>query len=146
MASKPSIVVCERRGIWAAGLRRHLPRQLRVCETRTLADCRRELTAAPASLVVVELTESNVAGALDLVVDVVRSFPWARVVAVAERGWEPYEWLLREAGAIHFITSPRKADMLARLAVRHVARLPVPPTTLVAEIWDSLPWHDSAAT
>ncbi|MEX0678528.1 MAG: hypothetical protein WD063_15715 [Pirellulales bacterium] len=146
MANKPSVIVCERRGIWAAGLRRHLPREIRVCETRLLADCRRELAGAPPSLVVVELSESNLAAALDLVADAVRRFPLARVVAVAERGWEPYEWLLREAGAIHFTTQPRKADTLARLAVRHVARVPLPRTTLVAEIWDSLPWHDTAVS
>ncbi len=146
MASKSSVIVCERRGIWAAGLRRHLPREIRVYETRTPADCRCELAARPASLVAVELLQTNVTGTLDLLALVARTFPLARAVAVAERGWEPYEWLLREAGAIHFTTSPRQSDALARLAVRHAARVPLPRTTLVAQIWDSLPWQEMAVS
>jgi hypothetical protein len=146
MSNNPSVIVCERRGIWAAGLRRHLPRAIRVRETRNFADCRRELTAWPASLVAVEVSRTNVAGALDLLTEVARKYPLARAAAVAERGCEPYEWLLREAGAIHFTTSPRESDALARLAVRLAARGPVPRTTLVAQIWDSLPWQDLAAS
>ena len=146
MASKPCVIVCERRGIWAAGLRRHLPREIRVYETRTLADCRRELAARPASLVAVELLGNNVTGTLDLLADVARTFPLARGVAVAQRGWESYEWLLREAGALHFTTSPRQCDVLARLAVRHAARTVTPRTTLVAQIWDSLPWQEIAVS
>jgi hypothetical protein len=146
MAHRPSTIVCERSGAWAAALRRHLPRELRLRETRTLADCRHELTAAPASLLVVEVSESNLGGVLDLAADVERLFPWARLVAVAPRGGEACEWLLREAGAIHFTTSPRSAAVLARLAARHAARIPLPRATPVAEIWDSLPWQESAVS
>jgi len=146
MAGKFSVIVCERRGIWAAGLRSHLPREIRVFETRTPADCRRELVVSPASLVAVELQPSNVAGTLNLLADVKGRFPLSRAVAMAERGWEPYEWLLREAGAIHFTTSPRQSAALARLAVRLAGRVPVPRTTLVAQIWDSLPWPDLAVS
>jgi DNA-binding NtrC family response regulator len=144
MSTRPSVIVCERRGHWAAGLRRHLPRDIPVRETRNFADCRRELVARPASLVVVEVARTNVAGALDLLVNVARKYPQARAAVVAERGCERYEWLMREAGAIHFISSPREADALAQLAVRLAARGPTPRTTLVAQIWDSLPWQELA--
>lgn len=144
MAGKPSVIVCERRGLWAAGLRRHLPREFPISETRTLADCRHQLAAAPTSLLVVELLPTGVPGTLELLGDLGRSFPLARAVAVAARGLEPYEWVLREAGAIHFTTSPRESDVLARLAVRHVARLPAERATLAAQIWDSLPWPELA--
>jgi len=146
MPNKPRVIACERRGIWAAGLRRHLPREIRVRETRNFADCRRELATWPASLVVVEFSRSNIVGALDLVSDASGRFPLARAVAVAERGCELYEWLTREAGAIHFTTSPRESDALARLAVRLAARGPVPRATLVAQIWDSLPWQEMLAS
>jgi hypothetical protein len=146
MANQTRVIVCERRGTWAAGLRRHVPREIRVCETRTLGDCRRELALAPGSLVVVELWRTDVDGTLALLTDVARRFPQARAVAVAERGCEPFEWLLREAGAIHFMTSPRQSATLARLAVRHVSRVPVARTTLVAQIWDSLPWQEMAVS
>lgn len=144
MARTFCTIVCERSGQWAAGLRRHLPPEIRLRETRGLADCRSELAAAPASLVVVEVTAANLDAALELLADAGRRFPLARVVAVAQRGSEFYEWLLREAGAIHFTTSPRAADVLARLAVRHAARLPLPRTAFVTQIWDALPWQDAA--
>jgi hypothetical protein len=146
MAYRPTTIICERTGSWATALRRHLPRDLRLRETRNLADCRGELAAAPASLVVVEVSESNLAAVVELAVDVERMFPWARMVAVASRGCEAWEWLLREAGAIHFTTSPRTADTLARLAARQTARIPTARGTLVAEVWDSLPWPESAVS
>jgi hypothetical protein len=144
MTSKPRMIVCERRGTWATALRRHLPREIRLCETRSLAECFGELVAAPASLVAVELSQSNLEPALDLVAEVGRRFPFAAVVVVAPRGWEAYEWLLREAGAVHFTTSPRDGAALARLAVRHVARVPLTGTTFSARIWDSLPGPEAA--
>jgi hypothetical protein len=146
MVHRPAIIVCERSGAWAAALRGHLPRELPLRETRTLADCRQELAAAPASLLVVEVSDSNLGGVLDLAADVEHIFPWARLVAVAARDGEDREWLLREAGAIHFTTSPRTAATLARLAARHAARIPLPRAALVAEIWDSLPWQESAVS
>jgi hypothetical protein len=146
MINKPCLIVCERKGIWAAAARRRLPSEIRVRETRSLADCRREMTAAPASLVVVEVTQASLSGALELVADARRRCPLTRVAAVADRGCEAYEWLLREAGAIHFSTSPRDADVLVRLAVRHAARLPAARTSFAAEIWDSLPWQQAAAS
>jgi hypothetical protein len=144
MSSKPGVIICERKGTWAAGLRRYLPRELRLRETRSLADCLHELDESPASVVVVEFSEALLERALDLLGEVGRRFPSALVVAVAPRGWEPYEGLLREAGAVHFTTSPRDGDVLARIAVRHAALIPAPGTTFAARIWDSLPWPEAA--
>jgi hypothetical protein len=144
LTGKPGVIVCERKGTWAASLRHHLPRELRLRETRSLTECLAELAAAPASLAVVELSEANHARALDMVAEVGRRFPLALVVTVAPRGWEAWQWLAREAGAAHFTTSPRDGDLVARLAVRHAARLPTPATTLSARIWDSLPWSEAA--
>jgi hypothetical protein len=144
MTARPGVIICERKTTWAAGLRRHLPRELRLRETRTLGDCLAELAASPSSLVVVELSKANFERALDMIAEVEFRFPLALVVAVAPRGWEACQWLVRESGAVHFTTSPRDGDVLARLAVRHALRIPVASTTLSARIWDSLPWPEAA--
>ena len=49
---------------------------------------------------------------------------------------------LREAGAVHFLCSPRGVGLLARLACRHLAQIPSPPQTLTERIWTSLPWGE----
>ncbi len=143
-ASTPRVIVLERAGIWAAGLRRHLPAELRLRETRSPEECLAELGQAPRSLVALEVPENGVDGMLDLLGAATRRFPMARFVALAERGLEAHEWLLREAGAVHFTTSPREIDVVARLAERHAARLPQPRTTFAAQIWESLPWPSAA--
>lgn len=146
MTNRPAVIVCERKGVWAAAVRRHLPPAVRLCETRSLADCRRELAAAPSCLVAVEVNPANLLAALELFAEMGRRYPLARAVAIAQRGGAPFEAALREAGAIYFTTSPREADVLARLAVRHAARIPLARTTFAAQIWDSLPWPEMAAS
>ena len=136
------LIVCERTGRWAVGLRRELADAgVRVWETRTLADCRNELIESPASFVVVELGR-NVAGLLGLLSRQPRQFPAARMAVVAERTQSGYEWLMREAGAIHFLCSPRRVGLLARLACRHLAQVPPLPQSLTERIWSSLPWGE----
>jgi hypothetical protein len=117
-----------------------------VRQTRWLAECMAELEVAPASMLVLEVSAANLANVLELAVDLDRRFPLARLAVVADRGMESYEWVLREAGAVHFTTSPRTAGDLARIAVRHAACVPQPPATLAAQVWESLPWHEAAIT
>jgi ActR/RegA family two-component response regulator len=139
-SSAAKLIVCERRGRWAAALRRELAEAgVRVWETRTLADCRDELVANPASFAVVELG-TNLNGLLRLLARWPRRFPLARLAVVADRAQAGYEWLLREAGAVHFLSSPREVAVLARLACRHLAEMPPPQQTLAERIWAGLPW------
>ncbi len=102
------------------------------------------MAAAPECLLAVELTRENLAGVLDLLSGLGRKFPLAAAMVLAERGFEPYEWLMREAGAVYFTTSPRESDDLARLAIRHVSRISPPRTHFAARIWDALPWSEAA--
>ena len=146
MTAKPRLIVCERTGIWAVRLRTHLPREIPLRQTRLLDECVDELGRAPGSLVVLEVSAANLQNVLGLAAELGCQFPQARWAAVAERGNASYEGLLREAGAVHFATSPRTADVLARLAVRHAARVPQPRMSLAARIWESLPWHEAATS
>jgi len=140
------LIVCEQTGLWAARIRTAVARELTLRETRHLADCRAELATAPASLVVVELRAGNAREVLELLAEVGGSYPLARVVVVAPRGSEPCEEGLREAGAVHFTTSPRSAGTIARLAERHAAQVPRPRISFAERIWESLPWPEAAAS
>jgi hypothetical protein len=134
------LIVCERSGRWAVALRRELADAgVRVWETRTLADCRDELVANPASFALVELGPSA-GGLLRFLAAQPRQFPAARLAVVASRSQAGYEWLMREAGAVHFLSSPRQVAVLARLACRHLAEVPPPQQSLADRIWAGLPW------
>ena len=136
------LIVCEHTGRWAVALRRELAEAgVRVWETRTLADCRKELAASPASFVVLELSDEPSA-LLRFLARQPREFPTARLAVVADELRADQEWLVREAGAVHFLCSPRQAGLLARLACRHLAQVPPPPQSLSERIWSSLPWDE----
>jgi hypothetical protein len=142
--NRPCVIVCERSGKWAAALRPCLPVEIPLRQTRGLGECALELAAAPSSLLAVELNRENAAGVLSLLNTVGRRFPLAVALVLAERGLESHEWLLREAGAVHFTTSPREADDVARLALRHFSRQAAPAQSLATRIWDALPWSEAA--
>ncbi len=134
------LIVCERSGRWAIALRHELTGVgVRVWETRALDDCWDELAQSPASMVVLELG-SDVGAVLRHLTQQRRWFPAARAAVVADRSMTAYESLVREAGAAHFVASPRQAGRLAQLACRHLAQAPPPQQTLTERIWAALPW------
>ena len=137
------LIVCERSGRWAVGLRRELgDLHLPVQETRSVAECWDVLAGTPASLVVVELTAAVAGDLLGRMARLQRDFPLARVAMVADRSLADYEWLMRESGVVYFTCSPRRLGPLARLASRHLARAPAPPQSVTQRIWASLPWKE----
>ncbi len=140
-AAAAALIVCERSGGWAVGLRRALQgAEVRIRETRSVTECWEELAEAPGGFVVVELTSAAAGELLGRMVRLQRDLPLARLAVVADRSLAAYEWLMREAGAVHFTCSPRQLGPVARLARRHLAEAPVPPQTLTDQIWASLPW------
>ena len=136
------LLVCERTGRWAVTLRRELADVgVRVWETRTLDYCWRELAASPASFVIVELS-GDIGTLLRRLARLGCEYPAARAAVVADRRLAQYEWLLREAGAVHFLCSSRQVGPLAQLACRHLAQVPPPPQSLTERIWATLPWGE----
>ena len=116
---------------------------MRLRQTRSLAECSKELAAAPSGLLAVELTSTNLLGVLRVVVESGRRFPLcahdragravdggARVVAARSGSGAP-GYL---AGAGRFWSA---------IAERHFSAAAPPATTLAAEIWDRLPWGDA---
>lgn len=140
-ATLARLIVCEHEGRWAIGLRRELAGPgVRVDEARSLPECWAMLARWPASLLVVELTRRNARALIERMASLGREYPRARIAVVAERSLAPWEWLMREAGAVHFTVSPRRLGALARLAVRHLGAAPRPARSLTERIWDHLPW------
>jgi hypothetical protein len=142
--SMPHVIVCERNGTWAAAVRRQLPSDIRMRQTRGLAECAAELRDAPMSLLVLELTAQNLAGVLDLLGRLPGRFPLARAIVVSEAGLKHCEWLVREAGAIYFAHASRDLAGLEETVRNHLQRMPAAKAGFAAQVWESLPWGDAA--
>lgn len=139
-ALPPRIVICERTGWWAVVVRRHWgPGQRRVHETRSLADAGAMLARAPGSFAIVELTAGGLGPLVDWFLRLPRDFPWTPAAVVADRALAGCGDVLRQAGAVHFVASPRQVGPLVEMAARHLAALPA-PAGLAQQVWASLPW------
>ncbi len=140
--NQPGVIVCERRGHWAAALRRELSSDVRLRETRSLAECAAALAAAPTSVLALELVPRNLAGVLELVGEMASRFPQARAVILADHAMQSCEGPLREAGALHFVASPRELAGLGRTVRNHLASLPSVQAGFAEAVWEALPWGD----
>jgi hypothetical protein len=139
-------IVCESGSSWAVGLRREAGTwPIRIHETRSLEECRQLLDGHPASFLVIELTRAGLEGLLGFLARVGRDYPWARLAVVAPRELAAAEWLVREAGAVHFVTSPRQLAGLVCTARRHLEAAPRPRLSPAEEIWAGLPWSRGPA-
>ena len=113
---------------------------MRVYETRTLEDCWRLLDDSPASLLILELTMSNAQALIERLVDLTDHYPAARAIVCGQRRLRPYEWVVREAGAVEALFSPRRIERAARLVERHMASAPQQDLTFRESVWRRLPW------
>ncbi len=139
-AGRARLVVCESSGRWAVALGRELAGSLRIHETRSIDHCWQALADAPASFAIVELTDVNADSLLERMLRLQRDLPLCRLVVVADRKLAGYQWLMREAGAVDFVASPRRLGPLADLARRHLDRAPEHQQSPIRQIWSSLPW------
>ncbi len=141
VAPASRLIVCERSGQWSAALRLELAESgVRIWECRRLAEAWSALAETSAAFVIAEATGRNLDELLQRLSWLRRDYPFARAAVVADRGLAQCEWLTREAGAVHFLTSPRQLAPLAGIVVRHLANVPLPVQTLAERIWASLPW------
>jgi hypothetical protein len=137
------LIVYERTGSWALALGRELPAGLRVRPARSLAETWDALAQAPASFLVLELSPRMAEPLLGRLLRLDREYPLARAAVVADRRLAGYEWLVRQAGAVHFACSGRCLAPLARVARRHLAAAPQPDRGLRERIWAGLPWGEN---
>jgi len=145
--TRPALIVCEPSGLWATRLRQAAgARLLPIVETRRPVDVLQQLAAAPASMVALAWSAERRADLADLVDQVGRRFPRARLVALVDRRQWGEEWLARELGAIHVCHSPRQVAVVVRLARRHLGphaagqHWPAMDER-IEQIWQTLPWN-----
>jgi DNA-binding NtrC family response regulator len=146
MPAQP-LFVLERDGHWAAALRRELDSagvRVTLIETRSWDEVWKALGESPTALVAAELSEAAAGRLLAALARVERRHPRAAMVVLADRRLAPYRDLLREAGALHFITSPRRLSEVADIVRRRSARFEgiVESTGRLEEIRANLPWAE----
>ncbi len=152
----PRILVCEKHGKWARRLlgwqsRAASSHNIAIRQVRVLNACLAELEAAPASLLVVDVTPANLAEVLKLTQKIDHCFPCALWIAVTEQegGMHPegvslLKEITREAGAVYFGSLPDDVVAIASIAQRHVAQVPQSKESLATQVWQALPWQEAA--
>ena len=140
--SDVGLVICERRNRWAVALRRSLAESsLRVVETRTLDDCRREAERAPWAVVVCEISQENAEAVLRFLVESQVDANSPPVVVVGQRELRESEAAFRTAGAVHAVFTARELGGVARMVLRQAEQRPEQDASSLAEwAWSQLPW------
>lgn len=139
--TRARLIVCEREGRWAAALRRETAGTgVRIWETRSVPECCEEAAISPASFVVLEV-QGNLLEAMRFISWQRRAAPLVRWAATVSRELAACESLLREAGAVHVVTSPRRLWLLVQTACRHLERFEQ-PQSVTGDIWVSLSWAE----
>jgi hypothetical protein len=95
-------------------------------------------------MLVLEATADSLPQVLSWLARLDREFPQARAVVVAERSLAPYEWAVREAGALAMSTSPRNLGPLAALVKSFLNIYQRGESTMTERVWNSLPWKPVA--
>lgn len=138
------LIIAERFGGWATAIRIELAETgVRLWEVGPRPKVPSLLAGAPASFLILELTVKNPPRLLDMLAQIQRDWSDTRAAVVADRSLAQWERLMREAGAVHFLVSPRKLAPLVKLACRHLAAAPTLRQTLSERIWSSLPWGEA---
>ena len=109
------LIFCETTGNWAAWLKGHVAGEVKLVETRRPDELWRQLDQHGGAIVALELTATRLETSLAALWRLHCQYPTTVVVALAERSLSALEPAVREAGAVHFIASPRKLDELVSL-------------------------------
>jgi hypothetical protein len=117
----------------------------RVIEIRSWEECWERLARCPTALIAAELTDAGAEQMLAALSRLDRGFPQAALVALADRRLAGYRDLIREAGAVHFIISPRRLNEVCEILRRRTKCFPGAeaidsPTERIRE---NLPWSDA---
>lgn len=118
----PGVIVCERRGRFAARIRHGLAEQglhVRVSETRNGKDCLAAVRSRRSSAAVIEVTGNPVA-ALELIDEIRRCDCSVLVTVVVNRRSQWIEPLVREFGAAYCALDSFEINLLVGLIGRHL--------------------------
>ncbi|MFO7902426.1 MAG: hypothetical protein ACQESR_14270 [Planctomycetota bacterium] len=96
--------------------------------------------ASPTSVVVLEVSLSNLERLAATLPKYLGELPRARAIVVGERRLAASEWLMRELGAIHVVFSPRTLGPVVRIIRRHMRRVSMAQPSAAVVPWRALPW------
>lgn len=138
------IVVCEKSGEWARQFGR-LGCSDRILETRSREDCLHAIQTHAGCLAAVEVDSEACQRAAKWVWTVQQRHRQTAILVMIPPGFDELGWCLREAGAVHVITSTLDLRRSKRLIKRHLRRIRELPLSLEERIWNNLPWRASSA-
>ncbi len=118
-----SAIVCESDGRWAAPLRRELPQGISLVEIRSLSELWPLLPGCPGAVVILELMAEKKQQLVAALLRIDREFSQVMPIVVADRKLSAWEDAAREAGAAHFIASPRRSSELGETVKRRMCGL-----------------------
>lgn len=135
------LIIWERSGIWASALYRACPKLSPYWRrVRNGSAAWRAFEARRGSFLVVELWPDTLPQILNVLRWIERFAPESRLAVVTHPQWAELEWMFRQAGLVHFISSPRQVGPLAQLALRHLKRVAQRRGSLAERIWRRLPF------
>ncbi len=162
-------IVCERRGVWAVGLRMAIARRAsgtigapRIYEVRSLEGLNERLAAKPDSLALVELHPGNISQVLSWSVKLATLHRQARFIGLVDRSLQSPDdrygtssstqhsrlvEVLLEAGAVEIVSSPRQLPRILSTAFKHAEiwetrrRTTGLHQTITDWAWSLLPWQ-----
>ena len=141
-------IICEPKKHWSVAVHRAwrsigsgLSKRVRLEETSDFAYSWKLVNKAAAAFLVIDATSIGCEALMEAFEELRRAAPKVRFAVVGDRTLSDKEAAFREAGAVHFLTNPRRAEELARIAARHFEAAPEPERTLEQKIWEELPWE-----
>ncbi len=115
------LIICESTGEWATAVRRRLPSEVSLVETRSLTEMSERLDESPAAVVAVEWFAGRAEMTLSEITRLGRKYPQAAVVVLADRDFSSPQNICREAGAMHVVLSRRRVSEIIEI-IRHRLR------------------------
>lgn len=97
----------------------------------------------PDASISIEIELARLSKWVDRVCTLAQRFPNAALVALLSRKGDDAEWVFREAGCCHVVTSPRAAHEACLVMLRHLNRHATSPVNLKQQIFQQLPWSES---
>ncbi len=140
-AARPRIIIYETGLRWSAAWRRCDAAPSRLVTVNSLAECRKLLDAAPASVVVAEFSAMTGEDVLPWLAKRMFGRCESALIIVGGATIEPWRWRLMEFGALLVVTSERQLPEGCRAARRQLQRWTTPELGFRERIWESLPWR-----
>ena len=126
--NRPTCILLERHGTWAAALRRVVDSpSYELRETRGFAEVHEALSPNSPGLVAIELRSESFQQAIEGIDRLLRAFPRTHCVVLGNRVPATIALLAWEAGAIAVINSPRQVKRVAEIVQQWAATVRAHP-------------------